>query len=77
MNWGLIVFFLAHLLIMVFIMKRHGHGEGHKEGSKKKRQRKPAHENERLENYKVKQLEGEIRLLKNKNESLQKKVDDL
>ncbi|WP_138417775.1 DUF2933 domain-containing protein [Aquibacillus sediminis] len=90
MDWALLLVLLICPLMMLFM---HGGHKGHKHGGRKKgshshhghgEQSHKLNEHvgsssgvERLDSYKVKQLEGEIEFLKEQNELLQKKVEDL
>lgn len=83
-SWGIIIFIVLHIFMMMFMMKGHNHGGKSNHNHKKHVHNQPTELNSRLnqddnrsENYRIKQLEGELAFLKNQNELLQKKIDTL
>ncbi|MCZ0704161.1 hypothetical protein J2T56_002454 [Natronobacillus azotifigens] len=68
MEWSLLLVLLICPLMMLFM---HGSHKGHGGGN----HHKQASGVEKDQRCKVKQLEEEIKILKEQNESLQKKVD--
>ncbi|MDC3417015.1 DUF2933 domain-containing protein [Aquibacillus salsiterrae] len=88
MEWGLILLFLLCPLMMLFMHGSHkGKGHNHQGESSKKHDHDTNHNHaieqddttsrvERMDSYKINQLEGQMELLKNQNELLQKKVEE-
>ena len=79
MGWGLLLLLLICPIMMMFMMKGHNYGSQHNHGKHDNN-----HTNEivqlsnevgRMDSYKVKQLEGELDLLKRQNESLQQELN--
>lgn len=85
MTWLILLLLLLCPISMMFMMKGHNHGGQHKHGNKEQHSHdhhtggeiELPRENARLESYKVKQLEGELELLKNQNAMLQQRVEKL
>lgn len=75
MDWGLILLLLICPIMMMFMMKGHNHG-GHKHDHSSTSNHSTT-EVGRLDEYKVKRIEGELEFLKSQNEQLQQKIDDM
>lgn len=87
MDWGLILLLLICPIMMMFMMKGHNHG-GDKHGKSVNSHQGHKHDHSntsnqvttevgRLDEYKVKRIEGELEFLKSQNEQLQQKIADM
>ncbi|WP_413785550.1 hypothetical protein [Cytobacillus sp. IB215665] len=87
MEWILLLLLLLCPLSMVFMMKGHNHGKhqhGHRHGKHQFGHNATVQsdlsseeeQSSRLDSYKVKQLEGELTMLREQHELLKEKFDD-
>ncbi|MEQ6390267.1 DUF2933 domain-containing protein [Bacillaceae bacterium S4-13-58] len=81
MDWGLLLILLLCPLMMIFMMRGH-HSGGHQHDQKQNNgnhnhEHIVSNQEERMDSYKVKQLEGEIYLLKEQNETLRQEINSI
>jgi len=77
-EWALLLLLLLCPIMMMFMHRGH---KGHNHGDDTEKRHDQGHHHHSselgsLDNYKVKQLEGEIEFLKTKNEQLQTEMDN-